>query len=64
MATALWKVDDFGDVLYTFSVGIAASITTRSELKAEVLDSFRNAPPTPQLQRNDVAVLVSVVYKF
>jgi putative salt-induced outer membrane protein YdiY len=64
VATALWKVDDFGDVLYTFSAGIATSITTRSELKAEVLDSFKNAPATPLLQRNDVAVLMSVVYKF
>lgn len=64
VATALWKIDDFGDVLYTFSAGIATSITSRSELKAEVLDSFKNAPATPKLQRNDVAVLMSVVYKF
>lgn len=63
-ATALLKTNDFGDVLYTFGVGIAASITSRSELKAEVLDNFKSQPASRELQRNDVSVLVSVLYKF
>jgi putative salt-induced outer membrane protein YdiY len=63
-ATALLKADDFGDVLYTFGIGIAASITSRSELKAEVLDNFKNQPVARELKRNDLSVLVSILYKF
>lgn len=58
------KLNDFGDVLYTFSTGLAASVTDRSELKAELIDTFKNEPPDPRLVRNDVSILVSIVYKF
>lgn len=61
---ALWKIEDFGDALYTFGVGIAASVTARSELRAELIDTFKNEPPASNLLRNDVSVLVSIVYKF
>ncbi len=69
-ASGLWKVEDFGDALYTFGVGLSASITSRAELKAEVLDSFKNELTLPidplalGLHKNDVSVLMSVVYKF
>ncbi len=62
--SALWKLEDFGDSLYTFGGGISASITSRSELKAEFLDTFKNEVIEPTVSRNDVYVLVSVVYKF
>ena len=60
----LWKLDDFADALYNFGIGIAASITANSELKFEVLDSFKNRPPTVGLQKNDVAVVTTFVLKF
>jgi len=63
-ATALLKTEDFGDVLYTFNFGIAASITSRSELKAEVLDIFKNQPVSRELRRNDLSILMSILYKF
>lgn len=62
--SALWKLEDFGDALYTFGAGLSASITSRSELKAEVLDTFKNEVQEPVVSRNDVSILVSVVYKF
>lgn len=68
--SGLWKINDFGDALYTFGGGIGASITERAELKAEVLDTFKTEilvpvdPLAPRLRKNDVSVLMSVVYKF
>jgi putative salt-induced outer membrane protein YdiY len=62
--TALWKTKDWDDSLYTFGAGIAASISTRTQLKVEVLDVFKNLPPTPDIKKNDVAVLMAIVYKM
>jgi putative salt-induced outer membrane protein YdiY len=61
---ALWKMDDFGDALYTFGAGIAASISTRTQLKAEFLDTYKSKPPFEDVQKNDIAMLLSFVYKF
>jgi putative salt-induced outer membrane protein YdiY len=61
---ALWKMDDFGDALYTFGIGIAASITAGTQLKVEFLDTFKAKPPSAGVDKNDIAVLMSFVYKF
>ena len=55
--------DDFGDALFTLGVSLAASMSTRTQLKFEVLDTYKNKPPVPTVQANDVAVLMSIVYK-
>jgi len=60
---ALWKTNDWDDALYGFGVGVAAAMSTHTQLKAEVLDVYKNKPPVPTVQKNDVAVLVSIVYK-
>jgi putative salt-induced outer membrane protein len=60
---ALWKMDDFEDALYTFGAGIAASITAATQLKVEFLDTYK-ARPLPGVEKNDIATLVSFVYKF
>jgi len=61
---ALWKMDDFGDALYAFGAGLAASISTRTQLKVEFLDTYKAEPPLPGVEKNDIAVLLSFVYKF
>src|SRR5262245_51955513 len=61
---ALWKMNDFGDALYTFSVGLAASITEGTQMKFEFLDTYKTKPPSADIKKNDIAVLVSFVYKF
>jgi putative salt-induced outer membrane protein YdiY len=61
---ALWKMDDFGDALYTFGAGLAASITAGTQMKIEFLDTYKSRPPLPGVQKNDIATLVSFVYKF
>ena len=63
-AAGLFKLDDFSDALYNLGVGIAASITANSELKFEVLDSYKTRPPTAGIKKNDVAVVTTFVLKF
>ena len=62
--TGLWKTQDFEDALFTLGVSIAASMSTRTQLKVEALDTYKNKPPLPTIQPNDVAVLMSFVYKM
>jgi putative salt-induced outer membrane protein YdiY len=62
--TGLWKMEDFEDALFTLGVSIAASMSTRTQLKVEALDTFKNKPPFPTIKANDVAVLMSIVYKM
>lgn len=62
-AQGLWKLDDFGDSLYTASVGIAAQVTKRAQLKAELLETYKSQPPDG-VDSGDMAVLVSFVFKF
>ena len=62
--TGLWKTQDLEDALFTLGVSIAASMSTRTQLKIEALDTYKNKPPLPTIQANDVAVLMSIVYKM
>ena len=62
--SGLWKTTDFGDSLHVFSLGLSATMSTRTQLKVELLDTFKNEPPVVTVQKNDVAVLVAVVYKM
>jgi len=61
---AVWDADDWGDALYTFAAGTAASLTPRSQLKLELLDTYATRPPTAEIKNNDIALLAAVVYKF
>ena len=63
-AAGLWKMDDFDDALYTFGIGLAASITAGTQMKVEFLDTYKARPPLASVKKNDIAVLVSFVYKF
>jgi putative salt-induced outer membrane protein YdiY len=60
----LWKMEDLQDSLFTLGMSIAASMSARVQLKFEVLDTFKNKPPLPTVQQNDVAVLMAIVYKI
>ncbi len=60
----LWKTEDFEDALFTLGVSIAASMSTRTQLKIEALDTFKNKPPLATIQKNDVALLMALVYKI
>lgn len=62
--SALWKTKDWNDSLYVFGIGVAAAISARTQLKVEVLDVYKNLPPLPTIEKNDVAVLMAIVYKM
>ena len=62
--TALWKTSDFDDALYVFGAGLAANISARTQFKGELLDTYKNRPPSVLVKKNDVAVLLSFVYKY
>ena len=61
---SLWTADDFGDALYTFTAGVAAALTTRTQLKIELLDTYATRPPNVEVKNNDVALITALVYKF
>jgi putative salt-induced outer membrane protein YdiY len=63
-ANAVWDADDWGDALYTFSAGLAAAVTAKTQLKLELLDAYATRPPAPEIKKNDVALLATFVYKF
>jgi putative salt-induced outer membrane protein YdiY len=61
--SALWKTQDFGDALYVTGLGLAAGISARTQLKVEWLDTYKRKPPSPGVKPNDMAMLVSIVFK-
>ena len=61
--SALYKTNNFDDALYVVGAALAASISTRTQLKFEVIDTYKTVVPTPTTVNNDVAVVMSIVYK-
>lgn len=62
--SGLWKTKDLEDALVTIGVAVAASMSERMQLKVELLDTFKNKPPLATVQKNDVAMLMAIVYKM
>ncbi|MBM3907105.1 MAG: DUF481 domain-containing protein [Gemmatimonadetes bacterium] len=56
--------DDVGNGLYTTSVGVAAAVTNRTQVKVEALDTYRTTPPSAAINKRDLSTVVSFVYKF
>jgi putative salt-induced outer membrane protein YdiY len=60
----LWKTNDWGDSLHNFSAGIAASVTQRTQLKLEFLDTYKKKPALGTAKKNDTTLITSLVVKF
>jgi putative salt-induced outer membrane protein YdiY len=56
--------DDVNNGLYTTSVGVAAAVTNRTQVKVEALDTYRTTPPNASINKRDLSTVVSFVYKF
>ncbi|MHB8838762.1 MAG: DUF481 domain-containing protein [Gemmatimonadaceae bacterium] len=56
--------NDVSNGLYSTSVGVAASVTNRTQMKVEVLNTYRTTPPTASIEKSDVSTLMSFVFKF
>jgi putative salt-induced outer membrane protein YdiY len=63
-AVGLWKATDLEDGLYTLSIGLATQISQRVQLSIDLLDTFKNRPPTPTTKKNDVALVTAITTKF
>jgi putative salt-induced outer membrane protein len=63
-ATGLWKADDLADGLYTVSIGLGTKISEQFQLSIDLLDTFKNRPPTPATKKNDVALVTALTAKF
>jgi putative salt-induced outer membrane protein YdiY len=50
----------FGQV----SIGLATKISERLQLSCDLLDTFKNRPPTAATKKNDVALVTAVTAKF
>jgi putative salt-induced outer membrane protein len=61
---SLAKTNDFTDTLTTFKAGITTSINSVLELKFELLDSYKNRPPSPAIEKNDTAFVMAFVVKY
>ncbi len=62
--SALWKMSEPGDALYTFGVGLTASVTSRTQVKLEFQDIYKTRPTGVGVQKNDIAFITAFVYKF
>jgi hypothetical protein len=45
-------------------MGLAANVTSRSQIQVELVDLYKRRPPAATVVKNDVSVLTAVVYKF
>jgi putative salt-induced outer membrane protein YdiY len=63
-ARGLWKTDDLSDALYTVEASLVASLVGNSQLKVDVLDTYKHVVPDVLTKKNDVALVFAVAYKF
>jgi len=60
--SALYKTSDFGDALYTFGASVTSALTPKTQIKVEVLDVYKTLV-VPGIEKNDVALIVGMVFK-
>lgn len=62
--SGLWQTDFLDNSLHVFNVAISAAMSARTQLKVELLDTFKSRPPLETIQKNDVAVLIQLAYSM
>ncbi|MFI5197044.1 MAG: YdiY family protein [Thermoanaerobaculia bacterium] len=63
-ASGLWKTRDVSDSFYHFEMSLAASVTSKSQLKVSYLVDIKNEPNPPTLKKTDTALIAAFVFKF
>jgi putative salt-induced outer membrane protein len=61
---ALWNIKDFGDGLYVFRANLAAGLVGNMQLKIELADTYKTKLPPAIEKKNDVTLIMALVYKF
>jgi putative salt-induced outer membrane protein len=62
--TGLWKTSNFSDALYHFDLALVTAIVKKADLKFEFMDDYKNVTPNASIKKNDVALIISFLYKF
>jgi hypothetical protein len=57
------KANDLADGLYTLSDGLGTRISEQCQLSGDVLDTFKNRPPTAAAKKSDVVVVTAITTK-
>lgn len=61
--SALHKTADVGDALFILNASVSATLTARTQIKVELLDTYKRRVPSASVVNNDIAVVVALVYK-
>jgi putative salt-induced outer membrane protein YdiY len=57
------RADDFENYLFNAEAGVEAALTAMLNLRFVLQDRYNSEPP-PGLEKNDVAVITALVFKF
>jgi putative salt-induced outer membrane protein YdiY len=60
----LWKFEDRSDSYYHFDLSLSSSVTGWMEIKLSLVDDYKNTPASPELEKNDLALLGNLVLKL
>jgi hypothetical protein len=59
----LWKTEDLSDSYYQFGVALATALASRTQVKVEFLDNYNRRPTGMGVQKNDVSLVIALVFK-
>jgi putative salt-induced outer membrane protein len=60
-AWGLWKFQDLSDSYYNFTLSLSSTVTGWMEVKLSLVDDYKNKPASPELEKNDLALLANLV---
>ena len=63
-AWGLWKFEDTSDSYYHFDLSLSSSVTGWMDLQLSLVDDYKNKPASPELEKNDLALLANLVLKL
>jgi putative salt-induced outer membrane protein YdiY len=63
-ATALWKLDDFGDAFYRLTGGLTTAVSRRLELKLAYTRDIKTRPVVETLEQSDDSLVANLVFKL
>jgi putative salt-induced outer membrane protein len=63
-AWGLWKFSDTSDSYYHLSLALSSSVTGWLEVQLSLVNDYKNKPASPELEKNDLALLANLVLKL
>jgi putative salt-induced outer membrane protein YdiY len=59
----LWKTEDLADSYYQLGIAVSTAVNSHVQLKVEALDTYNRRPVGDGLQKNDVSMVIALVFK-